>query len=1089
MKKTLIAIIAVILVVVMSLTLFACNNGGKNNDPANPGTQPGGNTDKPGGNTDKPATNTGKELSADELKNSDYAALTEQLRIYADQYLTNNATDKKDVSKALASTLNDLVADIDGEPIKSISVKLESDDCYSIKFTYKNNDTYTYHEEGELQARVAETGVYAGYEKVQKSKDSNFFDTTLATVYNAALHTIRQAIADATEFGEAYQAVATGTATSGIPFGGSVEAAFTVNYGVGEGQIGPMSYGLKVYGTLGYTAEETEVAIEVIDESKDTVLGGLYYKDATLYLDLNIGDYQQKLYLDNADINAIVGGFFGMADYEAPACYDVLSGEYYDAHDFVNGYCTQCGAVEPQEEEQQEETEPFYAKTDSKGEYVEYTSIKTAITELTGKQLVGTIVGIVGGMFDCGSVKVGANTRYQYSLDLDAKLQMLLNNPTIGPMVSQAVNPILGSIEFLSELDLGSFKGIGGVLTLSFDVSGSGVNSRLAGVQISYNAAQKDFRWNGDDDVAKVYGPINGAITISDFYIGEVPVEINGEKDEEYTYFSPLNAEATAQVTLSGYSDDAFNDTYDVTVRSAFNPFAMEDGSAEIVIEKGKDAEEFLHIYFHNVEDTWTVTTYYDGLYYETAASDSDLFNNLLEDYIKPLGDRDSDSVISDISAYVWALVDQFSKVYTYADLEADVDKAKASINALTVTEKDADGNVLPSSKWLDGIKTNALREIEGLFADIDTESEEEVLREAKSSIDIIVSGAKEQYSEQLALEGKTDSLMEGFDIMALVSNVGKLKDLFIGDNGAANPEVFDYKLDFSDLQLYANLDYKVYNSVIAVLKTALPKLQEFDATAAKVKVDMNYTAANKGKLVVNVEYEGYTIDVVVDVADCFDDNGLKASCTMTADVSIKTPDTNYVYAASIVCNNWNKNNGTITISFKESDGKNVRSAIDEYVNIVVTQSWDGEEYLGFDADVTLAAKNAAGELETYEYAVSAKHDGNMYNLTVDGITLGMSSVTAGLDEDNTLSFGIPAPYCSVTCRIAMGDEDVTIAINQAKLTKWGSRVDVEGITIEPGDAVIRNDESGKALDEAWFEIITEVLNKFFYTTTEAEQI
>ena len=279
MKKTLIVIIAVLLVVVLSFSLFACNNKDKDKNNGNSTNENTDNTGtKPGGTT----TSTGKQLSWEELGTNE--APTVQLLTYADQYLTNNATDARDISKTLQSALQSQANTLEGKPIEKVAVQLESDGFYSVTFTYKTKDTYTYHVEGALQARVAESGVYAGY-ALTKDMETVDFDKSLGIVYNAFLRTVQQAIEEGGDFGEDYKASAiAGEKKKGYTFGGSVEAAFTFNYGVGDGQIGPMSYGLRIYGTLGYEAEDTEVAIEVVDEQQDKVVGGLYYKDATLFL-------------------------------------------------------------------------------------------------------------------------------------------------------------------------------------------------------------------------------------------------------------------------------------------------------------------------------------------------------------------------------------------------------------------------------------------------------------------------------------------------------------------------------------------------------------------------------------------------------------------------------------------------------------------------------------------------------------------------------------------------------------------------------------------------------------------------------------
>ena len=1094
MKKTLIVIIAILLVLVLSFSLFACdksnknnntnsNNGGENTE--NSGTKPSGS----GGTT----TNTGKQLAWEELGTNE--APTAQLLTYADQYLTNNATEAEDVSSALESALRSQLGNLDGKPIEKVAVKLENDGCYSLTFTYKNKDTYTYHVEGELKARVVESGVYAGY-AVTKDMDSVNFDESLGLVYNAFLRTIQQAIEDGTEFGEDYKASAiAGEKKKGYTFGGSVEAAFMFNYGVGDGQIGPMSYGLKVYGTLGYEAADTEVAIEVIDEQADEVVGGLYYQDATLYLNISVNDYKQKYYLDDADINAIVAGILG--DIWADEC----------EHAYEDGYCTKCGKVEPEEAE----GDPFYMHSPN------YKTLSKALEDLTGSSMVGTVVNIVSPLLVSRSVAVGNDTRYIYQIDLDALIKKLLGNSVLGPMIAGAVNPVIESI--LPDLDLGSFQGVGGTLTLSFDVTG-GRDATLAGAQVAYNVAQKDFRWNKNDTEQKLYGPINAAITVKDFAINDT-TEIN-LNTTGYTYFSPMNGEITADVSYVDNNDEnsVLNGNYKVEARAEFNPFTLfagdntREGAAEIIVNK-VGGSKFLHIYIHDftyIDGAWdsTVTVYYDkdgkdndGYYYETLASQSDFFTDVFNDFILPLVSRDTTSNLKPISDYVWELIDQFSKEYTLDEFNDYVTEAVAEINGLKVTkhaykvtkndkgeEVKEDLGVMDSSTFLDNIKSKALVDIRAASTGVADNSD--ARKAAKDEIAKIVKQAKSDYSAQLKLEGKNDSIFDGFNLIALASNFSDLKGLFIGENGAANPKWFDYKLDLSDPQLHANLDYEAYNAVIDILKLAIPKLEDLSRDAATVKVEMN-TEGYEGQMWVKVAYGDYTVESLVDIKDCIvteEDGSIKlaSTCKMTADLAITGPETNYVYALTADIKGWDKNNGTITISFKESDGAGVKTASDEFAKMVITQSWDKDEYIGFDVVLTLNSRKADGSglNEAHVYNISGKHEDGMYVLSIEecGITLGIGNFAGGLDKTNTLSFDIPAPWCNFSYVAAMGSEDIKMDITNLKLSKWGSAMTgasaIQGISTD-GKEVIRNTEDVKAMDAALFDVVDDIFGGFFY--------
>lgn len=1086
MKKILITIIAVLLVVVMSVTLFACKD--KNNQNNNQQTTNDDNTGKKPTNGDKTPATTGKALTVEEL--GDREADVNLMLIYADQYLTNQAIESADNTAGLQTALQ-AQADLMKGDIKKVAAKLEADGSYSLTFTFENKDTYTYHAEGELVARAAEPGVYAGYEM---GTGTAAFESSLAEVYNAFLRTVQKALDEGEAFGNDYKESAiNGEKTrTGYTFGGSVEGAFTFNYGVGENQIGPMSYGLNVYGTLGYAAEDTEVAVEVIDEKEDEILVGLYYKDATLFLSLNFGEYEQKVYLDNADINAIVGAILG----------DVFAKEC--EHAYEDGYCTKCGKVQPEEAE----GDPFYMHAPN------YTKISAALTDLTnGNSMVGTIVKIVDPLLTSRSTAISGGTRYQYQINLDELFKKLLGNPVLGPIIAGAANPIIESI--FPNLDLDSFQGIGGTLTLSFDVMGT-KNATLGGVQVAYNVAQKDFRWNKNDDEKKLYGPVNAAITISDFAIdNEIGVEAAKVNKSKYTYFSPMNGEITADITYTDKVDaeSELNGDYKLIARAEFNPFTLfagdetRDGAAEIILNKAS-GDAFAHVYIHDftcVDGAWdsTVTVYYDGTYYETKASQSDFFQKTFAEFILPLVARDTDSNLAPISDYVWELIDQFHKDYTADDLAEDVVDAKAEIDKLEVTKhaynvtKDDKGNevkedlgVMSSSKWLDAIKANAKAAIDAAVAEVaDTD---EARKAAKKEVDKIVKEAKSDYNAQLKLEGKNDSLFEGFNLIALVSNAKDLLGLFITDGQPTDAKVFDYKLDLNDLQLHADLDYKVYNKVIKVLQAAIPKLEEFDRDAATVKVEMN-TKGYEGKLWVNVEYKGYVVDVTIDIKDCIEtvesEDGfswkLASTCDMSADIAITTPETKYFYAVTAAFEDWDKDGGKITVIFKESDGARVTAARDEFVKMVITQDWNGEEYVGFDVELTLRSRNPeTGALnEAHVYNISGKHEEGMYVLDIDecNITLGIGNFAGGIDKRNTLSFGIPAPWCNFSFRFGGEMSDAQFDVTNLKIAKWGTDdVEIEGIDTT-GNAVVRNTVEDKAMDSALYGEVVDLCEGFFY--------
>lgn len=1107
MKKTIIAIIAVLLVCVLCFALFACNNNNNensNNNQQTTDTNKDKNKDK---DKDKDKDqDKGIERTADNM--GDYEACTDLMLTYVDQYLTNNATDNLDVSTALQTAVNKQAAALAGEPISSIKVALV-DGTYKISFVYKDKSTFVYYDTSaeaayDFTARKAERGEYAGY-AFASDGDSIAFLTSLADVYNAFLRTFQDAIDEGTAFGEDYKLAATGGSAKGYTFGGSVEGAFFLNYGVGDGQIGPISYGLRLEGVLGYDAKDTEVALEVIDEQANKAVVGLYYQNTTVYLMIDVNGYSVKQYLDQADLNAIFGDVLGASF--AAEC----------EHNYVNGYCTKCGKVEPPAKS----GEPFYKHEPN------YTSFKDAASDLTGgNEIVGTVVGIVGALTTNRSSQISGGTRYQYKIELGTLLDKILSNPVLSPLLSGVLNPITESI--LPQFDIGSFKGVGGDLVLSFDVKGE----KLAGVQVSYNVAQKDFRWNKEDKESKIYGPVNVAITVKDFAIDSEKT-ITIENKSKYEYFSPMNGEITADITYADANDDSLDGDYKLIARAEFNPFTIfrggeqRDGEAEIILDKA-DGSKFAHVYIHDFTYTeadgydCTVTVYYDGKYYQTLASQSDFFTNVFADFVMPLVSRDTDSNLAFISSYVWDLIDQFSKPYTYADFCEDYEKYEAELNALAVTKVmtkevvGADGKkttlvvmengepkIYPSSTWLDDIKSKALYDIDAVKKSVGEESEKSELKAAIKAVASITAEAKSEYSAQLKLEGKDDSFFEGFNLMAILTNFSDLKGLFVKDDfSAANPSVFDYKLDLTDPQLWVNLDYKAYNSVIDILKLAIPKLQDLDATAATVKVDMNYKAANKDKLAVNVAYKDYLVDVLVDWSDCFDDNGFKSTCTMKADITVKIPNEQkkvitYLYAVEAKFVKWDEDEGTITVTFKESDGETVRIASDTFVEAVITQDWDGKEYRGFDVKLTLNSRKAdgTGMNAAHVYAIEGKYDpeSGMYSFGIaefgdeeNGIVLKGGNVKFDFDKTNKLSFDIPAPVVSFDCGAKMGEKDVSISVKNLTIANWGKDVNIKGIDTT-NEEIIANTAEVKAADAALYDVIVDLFGGFFYSAPVVE--
>jgi hypothetical protein len=527
MKKTLTVVIALLLVVCFVFSLAACNknngdsNGGKV-EPVNPTPTP-----TPGGNDDPtpgPGGDDTKTIAADVVSATDAAFVS-----YSEAYLLNNASDGVSAN-ALQKQL-DSIRKVDAykDVIKSISVKASGDD-YAVTITYKDNQK----SELTVAGAAEDAGFKAGATFTKGENDGSLSaNRAIGIIFNAAMATIEKAIAE-------------GTAFTDNGFGVSAETYFQFNYGDLTSEL--LNYALSVKANIGIEAKDTAVSIEV--KQNDEVLGGLYYKgaeaqeDCDIYLALGEDVY----YIDYADVNAIVMSIIEMAQQK-------IVDEGYDVPELPLA----------EDDDEVVEEAPFYS--------MRIEQLTDLFAGLGGEDSSLDIGSLVGDILDdvlgesVGYVTETDGTVYQINIDLDALLNYI-----------SGMKSILGNISLdslpapLNTLDLGSFQGVGGALLITAKVYNDGdeeVNNTLGAVELSYNVGKKDFRFNATDDVAKVYGPVNVALGVTGFSLGEQQDVVPAFPDAQY--FSPLNAAVSASVEING-------DAYVINAASAVNPFHVVNG-------------------------------------------------------------------------------------------------------------------------------------------------------------------------------------------------------------------------------------------------------------------------------------------------------------------------------------------------------------------------------------------------------------------------------------------------------------------------------------------------------------------------------
>lgn len=511
MKKTLVAIIAIMLIISVCFVFVGCPKTPTPNDDkpctSHVDANNDGKCDVCG--TKMQTTQPGKEPTQGDL---DVAG---KVASYLSAWLLNNA-DTHTLNKVRTEVVGNFVAKYAEISKMTVEEVKEGGKTVAYKLTYNFADGAKYEQRVDVQ--VGNNGHHAGQEYAGTTAGAKA-DDALVAIINAAFRTCKTAVENGASFSE-------------NGFGFDATAYFDFYYGE---MAQMLTYGLRLAGQIGINAEDTYVAIEVVEGT--TVIGGLYYEgaenkaDCKLYL--HAGDY--KYYIDNSDLNAIV---IAIMDFFQGA---VGGGKVEEV----------AGAL----------ADPFYE-----------TEIKS-LADLGLPEMVGSIIS--GILNEVNATTIGDTTRYQIKINLSELLDAIKGS--FGDVLNGVTEMLPAP---LNQLDLGSFTGIGGVLMICADVNDAG----LGGLELSYNAPKQDFRFSYDDDVAKVYGPINVAIGIKDFELAtQSKSEVLPGDLGSYDYFSPLNAELEVDVAINDVE-------YNATIVADINPFAFENGVITFVVDKDGSA-------------------------------------------------------------------------------------------------------------------------------------------------------------------------------------------------------------------------------------------------------------------------------------------------------------------------------------------------------------------------------------------------------------------------------------------------------------------------------------------------------------------
>lgn len=931
MKKILITIVSIVLIVSVCFALAACD---PKDDPT-PTTctqhvdeDNNGKCDVCGATVTPALGEIVTEIPAD------YQASVAKLQSQAAAWILNNADNKADHAADLNSFIDSVRKTVCKADIKKVATELK-DGKYNVTLTFTNNKRYIM----TLDTVVNNDTYVAG--TPYKATTDLTFDNVFTSVYNALMDTIKAAIANGSALVDA-----------STPFEATIDLGVAFRYGTNDdgSYKEPVSAGLRVSGAIGLEAKDTHAAIEVV--VNDTVMGGLYYigaankADCKLFLDVHVNTYNVQYYIDNADLNALIGGLL------APAA-PVAAGEA-DADPFAH-----------------------------------IASFNAFLSGLNLDSTISSAVTTIVDMVLTGHTGVSDTTNgklYQVEIDLASLLDAV--GGLIGDMIDFSEFP-----EPFDKLNLSQLHGLNGKLVLSVGVDNT--TGLLNGVELGFNIPQQDLRLGYEDNTPKVFGPVNAALIVKDFAFDATKpaIDIN-----EYTYFSPLDASAMIDFTISEAVDNTLNGTYQLVASSKVNPFDLENGDAAINVTKDGDIY-FLNIFFDfftNASDGKLdshVKVYYNGTLYTTTMRESTLASQV-GGYLLSMGTNQS--AITPVVEYVTDLMNQLFPATTEPTTPVEPPVENPTVD--------------PNAK--------------GPFDD--------------------------------------------FNAMGIIDIITGAEDVI---DDLKNTNALDYSTE--ELYLHLDLDYTVYNKVLALLRKALPNLPTMDENAATVKVDVNYApTSTTNQLKVVVSYK----DVNVVVYGTINDWDSQQKLSGYVEVTIGTDKT--TYALSLDAANFATTGAVLKYTVAKGDAAPV-----DYVDILVKQNDLG----GVDITAKLYTDtDSMHKLHLFELSAYKTVDG-YYTLsgTANGQTViaGFKPLTAS-NTTKTLAFGIPSPAVAFGVKYDFNnngnDYGFVLDVTNAQITGWGINVNSPSNMI-PADPATTVDST--AFDSSLLTIITDILNPYLFAT------
>ncbi len=963
MKKKLLTILVVVVLVlsIMSLAFVGCkkkddgsNQGGNGGQTVDPGNQGGTNPDPQGG-----------ESKDDPEKLAQAAEQLDYLTSYAQAWVVNNAGESVAPASALQNALKNVKGSANWKAINTIKVALNGNE-YSIDVTFAKG--YGDKQSVKVNAVTVAADRFVAGIPYAVSTDIAKFDDVFVPIANGLLKTIKTAIDNGVEFitDEKGNKVFSANAELGV-------SALVGHFGdVFGGMESPAEFSLRIGGNIGREAKDTQAAIEIFHGDKALV--GLYYfgaedkEDCKLYLGLDIRGYQQHYFIDNAELNALVMGLLAGIGSE-----EVIE-EVEDA---------------PAEEE---ETPIWEKKFTSFEEFLGLFNLDPTVGGVVKSVITKLLAGNMGSYPTANGGKM-----YQIRIDLKQLISTLLET---GELVQGIVNNLVQSVDMLKTLDVATMQGIGGALILSAEVK---ADETLGSVELSYNVDEHDFRFNANDTEAKKYGPINLALFVRDFDLGKQNIEIGMFEEADYTYFSPLNIEASAEfsTTISGVNEDMDGTVnYVAELKTNINPFAMEDGVFQLTLADADKTETVFNLYgdlfFGENGLDASIELFHKGEMASFNASDVGfpLMMTVMGIVMSP------DSVLAPVVTYVTDLMKQFG-----FDMDQPAIDDGEDAPADEIDEQEDEGL---------GLDMMGLINVISHLGDELAKLREGGSIDYPDNIDFANLG-------DFYFRANLDNEVYNEVVKYLSEGIGALKDVEF-DQNAAHVDVFvNYTKDGADYgdRIFVHVKYKAIDVTVDVnwQHWELDKL-------AFVKVTVTNGEGSDASVTV--------YDAKIDAANWDKEDGEDS------------------------------NTAKVTYSVTENFDEPV-TYVDATVGKVFGTSGD---MIGVWVDAHLYTATGEPDPEDPEAEFELMVDHNFYvNVSAEDGNYRFTGVANDheinidfgewkYESRSTLSFGIPAPRCSFNCAYDLDGRSIRLVVRRAEISNWGASVTIDDKTPEGGTEI-----------------------------------